>query len=497
MGENASSETHGQLGKRFLSQTAIYGLAMVARALAGFALLPIYTRYLAPSDYGVIELLTMLVEFSAIFFGARIGQSFLRYYGLADSDDERSRVLGSAYGMVAGTHLLGVLMLIVGAALLSRVLFGSDDYSHLVALFSLTLFFGGVLEIPLAFLRAESKAYLVLGFSLWKLFLQISLNLYFLVYLGLGVEGVAVASVLATFISALTVTLAVMRYRRFSFSWSLAKQLLTFSAPIILAALSMFVITYGDRYFIRVNLNLEAVGIYALAYKFGFMLFALGWSPFLTMWDAERYKIYRNSDHHPMFEKVFSLVSVLVIYVALGISVWVDPVLRVMSDPAYWGAAELVPIILMGYVFLAWTSFINMGLFVKAKTHYFGSITMVSALFCLLAYAVLIPFFGLYGAAWATTITFFIRLLAIHWFSFKEFDMGLRWYPPVTALILAVVLVALKFYLVQFWPPFAVALALSLMFPLLVVALGVIPLSQIKDTFGLLLKVRQSKVDKV
>ncbi|MFE8071663.1 oligosaccharide flippase family protein [Marinobacteraceae bacterium S3BR75-40.1] len=491
MGENASNETQSQLGKRFLNHSVIYGLAMVARALAGFALLPIYTQYLAPKDYGVIELLTMLIEFSAIFFGARIGQSFLRFYGLADSETERSRVLGSAYGMVAGTHVGGVLVLVLASTVLSRVLFGSEEYSHLVALFSLTLLFGGLLEIPLAFLRSESKAFHVLGFSLWKLFLQISLNLLFLVYLEMGVEGVAIASVSASFIGAVTITLIVLWYRRFTFSWALARQLLSFSAPIILAAVSMFAITYGDRYFIRINMDLDAVGVYALAYKFGFMLFALGWSPFQTMWDAERYKIYKTPHQHPVFEKVFSLVSVLVIYVALGISVWVDPVLRLMSDPAYWAAADIVPIILLGYVFLAWTSFLNMGLFVKAKTHYFGNITLVTAVFCLAAYAILIPIFGLFGAAIATTLTFFLRLLAIHRFSVREFNMGLRWYPPIMALCLAGALIVVKFYLIQFWWPSAVALILSLAFPVLAVMLGVVPLHRIRETARIVFKRRQ------
>ena len=484
------SETFGQgerirLGKRFAGHSMVYGVARIASVLASIVLLPIYTHYLAPKDYGIIELLSMMINFSAIFFGARVGASFLRYYGLAEDDSRRSLALGSAYGMVGGIHLVGVSILIAGSALISRFLLGDGQYGLLVTLFAVSLLFGSLAEIPMTYLRAESRAFHVLGFSIFKLCLQISLTLLFLVHLDKGIYGVAIASVLSNFTVSLVVSVAVARQQRFRFSFPLMKELLSFSAPIIISAVSMFVITYGDQYFIRVNMDLSAVGIYALAYKFGFMLFSIGWSPFQTMWDAERYNVYKHKDQHDMYPKVFALVSVLLIYVAFGMSVWVDPVLRVMAAPSYWAAAGLVPVILLAYVFLAFTSFLNLGLFVSAKTRYFGIISASTAILTVAGYAVLIPRWGLYGAAWVTVFALFIRFYAIYRVAKGYFDMKIRWYPTLMALILAVVLVLAKIYMVTTLPPVLVALVLSLAFPLLVFALRIIPLDQFIKTLRL------------
>lgn len=482
MPETSGNLESFRLGKRFVGHSAVYGVARIAQTLASIILLPVYTHYLTPKDYGVIELLSMLVEFSAIFFGARVGASFLRYYGLAEEDGRRSRVLGSAYGTVAGIHLIGVSVLVVGAALLSRLVLGDEQYADLVALFAISLLFASLTEIPMAYLRAESKPFHVLGFSLFKLCVQISFTLLFLVYLNKGVYGVAIASVLSQFVVALFVSVYVMRQRRFLFSFQLMKELLSFSMPIIISSVCMFIITYGDRYFIRLNVDLDAVGIYALAYKFGFMLFALGWSPFLTMWDAERYKLYKNEDQHSLYPKIFAMVSVLFIYVAFGISIWVDPVLQVMSDSSFWSAADLVPIILLAYVFLAFTSFVNLGIFISAQTRFLGIISALTALLALAGYAFFIPPFGLYGAAWVTVFAFLIRFLGIYFVSKGYFDMKIRWYPTVMALVLAIALVCVKVFIVTILPPVLVALLLSLAFPILVFVLRIFSIRKFIET---------------
>lgn len=487
---SAASTSGMILGKRYASHTMIYGVGVIARSMASFALLPIYTSYLAPKDYGVIELLTMLIDFSAIFFGARIGQGFMRYYGLSESEKEKATVLGSAYGMVALTHLLGAALLIVFSSGLSHLLLGDAEYSGILAIFALTLLFGGLLEIPFAFLRAESRAGMVLALSLTKLGMQIGLNMIFLVALDMGVLGVAYASVLAQIIMVCLVTAIVSRHTAMHFSRAMVRKLIGFTLPIILAAVSMFVITYGDRYFIRLHMDLDSVGIYALAYKFGFMLFALGWQPFLTMWDPERYKLVKDEANHHMFRNVFSIVSVIVVYVAFGISVWVRPVLELMSDPSFWSAADYVPIVLLAYVFLAWTSFSNLGLFVSGKTRYFGLITMATALVCVAGYYVFIPRYGLYAAASVTAAVFFVRFLAIHIFATREFDMKLDWFPPVMALVIAGLLLwALHAPGWQDVPHMARAFVLSVAFPVLCVVLKVVPLTKaIRTVRGLITK---------
>ncbi|MBU6950601.1 lipopolysaccharide biosynthesis protein [Hahella sp. HN01] len=426
--------------KKLFSDSLIYGVAIIARSLSSIILLPLYTRYLSTEGYGVIELLSMTVDFAAIFFGARVGQSFLRYYGLASNEKEKSEVFSTSFSLLSFTHLVGAVLLIVFSTSIGALLFGGQEYHAVLVVFSLNLLFGGMSEIPLAWLRANGKAASVLFFSLAKLVLQISLCVGLLVYLEWGVMGAALASVLAQGTVAVLLTLYCIKSNKIILSKEMAKKLVGFSWPIILAAVSMFFITYGDRFFIRTYLTLSDVGIYALAYKFGFILYAIGWQPFQSMWEAERYRIYKEESQHYLFPAIFSFMSVLLVFMAFGLSIWIGYFLQLMSDQEFWPAAEYVPVIILGYVFLSWTGYCNLGIFTSGNTKVFGVSSMFTALFCLVAYWLAIPSYGLMGAAVVTAIAFFVRFFVIHKLAKARFNMKLNWYPAVSSLCLASVL---------------------------------------------------------
>jgi len=475
--------------KKLFSDSVLYGIAIIARSLASIVLLPIYTHYLSPEGYGVIELLSMLVDFAAIFFGARIGQSFLRFYGLSAIAAEKNAIFSTSFGMVSATHLVGASLLVLLCYPVSRALFGSEEYTNVLFIYSFTLFFGGVIEIPMAFLRANGRAGSVLLFSLLKLTLQVSLNLYLLVVLEKGVMGAAIASVTAQALVALIITLFCFYNIRFVFSKDIGKQLIGFSLPIILAAVSMFFITYGDRFYIRTYLSLADVGIYALAYKFGFILFSLAWQPFQSMWDAQRYNIFKNKELHHLFAKVFNFISIVLIYIAFGIVVWIEPFLSIMSSDEFASAANYVPYIMLGYVFLAWSGFCNLGIFTSGKTKSFGIISMTTAVFCMLGYWICIPRYGLYGAAMVTALAFLLRLAAIHTIAKRHFDMGLSWYTPVMALCFAVALIVVKElpYIkgINIW---ASGISLCLLFPVSMVVFRVVKISDLVTFYTTFIK---------
>ena len=72
-----------------VSHTSIYMLGDILRRSVSLIMLPIYTRYLTPENYGVVELLSMLIDFASIIFGAQVGQAIFRYYCTAKSDEEK------------------------------------------------------------------------------------------------------------------------------------------------------------------------------------------------------------------------------------------------------------------------------------------------------------------------------------------------------------------------------------------------------------------------
>jgi len=79
-------------GKKIISHGKIYLLGNILQRCVSFIMLPIYTRFLTPADYGTIELLSMILDFVGIILGLRIGQSIFRYY----ADYEKKKEADSA-----------------------------------------------------------------------------------------------------------------------------------------------------------------------------------------------------------------------------------------------------------------------------------------------------------------------------------------------------------------------------------------------------------------
>jgi O-antigen/teichoic acid export membrane protein len=175
------------------------------------------------------------------------------------------------------------------------------------------------------------------------------------------------------------------------FSKEKAKKLISFSLPLILTGIISFYITFGDRYFLRVYGGLDEVGIYSLAYKFGFLLTFLIVNPFNAIWDSEKYNIVKEDGNVKKFNKIFTHYITLIIIVCIGLTLFVKDVLHVMAAPEFWGAAKIVPIILAAYVTNALSAYVNLGILLRNRTIEITYGTVVASFVITAGYLVLIP----------------------------------------------------------------------------------------------------------
>jgi len=107
-----------------------------------------------------------------------------------------------------------------------------------------------------------------------------------------------------------------------------------------------------------------------------------------------------------------------------------------MSDPAFLDAYKIVPIIILAYIFQAWTKFCNLGILLSNKTMQIAYAEVIAAAVITAAYFSLIPKYGIYGAAWATVIGFVARFYWTNRKAKQLFDMELPWRKVSLASIL-------------------------------------------------------------
>ena len=131
-----------------------------------------YTRYLAPSDYGVLELLDLTIFFAGIFAVMGIHSAVFRFYTAYESEQEKKEVISSALFFVAVVSFLVAMVIFSLATPLSLLILGGASYAPLLRAVSLTLFFANLAEVPLAYLRAQHRTVLFVGIGLVRTLLS-------------------------------------------------------------------------------------------------------------------------------------------------------------------------------------------------------------------------------------------------------------------------------------------------------------------------------------
>ena len=441
----------------------VYGTGILLSKAVAFVMLPVYTRYLTPADYGVLQLIDMVVEVASIVAGSRLGAGIFRYYHKAETERERRAVLSTALIVIVTCYAAATTAMYFVAPAVASVALGSAEDAPLVRIAGMSLAFESLLLVPFAYLRVRDQSVFYVAISLAKLVLQVALNVVFVVHLSLGAKGVLLSTLTANIVTGAFLAAYLVRGVGLRFSESAARNLLRFGVPFVGTQIATFILTFGDRYFLRRVSDTTAVGLYGLAYQFGFLLAALGEVPFSMVWEPVRFEIAKRPDRDELYARGFIYFNVLVLTMAVFITLFVGDFLELVATPAFLPARDLVPIILIAYVLQSWTMMHNLGIQVRERTEAYTLATWAGAIVALAGYAVLIPrLFGL-GAALATVASFAVREWAVYALSQRLWPVRYRWGPVVRLLLVAIAVCVIALLL----PDLNVWMSLSARVPLL------------------------------
>lgn len=394
-----------QLGKHSL----IYGLGSVLAKLLAFLLLPLYTRYLTPADYGVYSLLIITGTVAGILLKLGLGSALFREVIYQESE-ESTVVSTSLYFLLAESALFLALLLLISAQL-SSLIFGVPDYAYLLRLIFISATLGVLDVVAMVKLRIHTQSALFAALTVTKLLIAIALNILFIVVLRRGVEGLVMTLVIQSAISA-GISLAILaRELRPAFSVPILKRLLTFGVPLVPFGLSAQVLTYADRYFLKHFSTATEVGLYSLGYNIGMVLNLLV-SAVQLAWPAQMFAIAKQPNAEKHLSRILTYYLLFMGFVGLGLSVLAREVLRILTTPSFYGAYVVVPLVSMSCVFYGVMYMTNSGLETRNKVKYMSVTIVIAAIFNLSLNYLLIPSYGMMGAAWATFISY-LALAAI------------------------------------------------------------------------------------
>jgi O-antigen/teichoic acid export membrane protein len=340
-------------------------------------------------------------------------------------------------------------------------------------LLSFTLLLQAPVEICMTYIRAQQRPWVFISFSTAKLVLQLSLNIYFVVLKTMHVEGVIYSALLSSAFMSSALLVYTLRDTGLRGSWKKLNEILHFSLPLMLTGLISFYLTFGDRYFIRIFVGLDSVGIYTLGYKFGFIFLLLTSTPFFNIWDSQKYVVLRENNAREIYQRVFLSFSLFLILVALGFAVYAKDVLKFMAAPAFHSAYSVVPLVLAAYLMNAWTRYANLGILIHKKTMEITYGTLIAAAVITPGYLFLIPKYGIEGAALATLFAFTSRCMWVSWRASRLYKMKLPW-PRVSAMMLVYFMAAVvvKSTSNEIWKSLLQCTAIMTVCAIFIIALG-------------------------
>jgi O-antigen/teichoic acid export membrane protein len=451
-----------------IRHSAVYGLGGILAKGLGFLMLPFYTHYLSPADYGLLEILDLSMSLLGMFLNMGMTAALLRSYATAESDEEKRKTVSTAFLFVGATGLLTFFLGLGWVRPVSILIFGPKIPAMYLLLSFSSFVLAYISNLPRTYLRAlEASGAFVIADNL-GLFLMLALNIYFIAFLKIGLLGILLSSLIVGFLQMVLLSAWTVHQVGIHFSATYLKQMAVFGLPLIFSNLAMFALNFSDRFFLQHFRSLDVVGIYAVGYKFGYMLNYLLVQPFYVMWQARMYFVHAQPDHPQIFSQMFVLYALLLTYAGLALSIFSPEMVHLMVGAKYSSSQGIIPLVALAYVFYGIGYYSQLGMFLTNRTHLIGVLSAASAGLNLVLNYLLILHYGMLGAAWATLLSFLAIAAGSYWLSQRVFPLPLGLGRVALGMALAICL-----YLFSRWvsPSLGVALlmktSLLVIFPLL------------------------------
>ncbi len=399
----------GRIYRQIAQHSAIYGAGHLLSRLASLALLPLYTRYLDPAAYGIQAILDLFGALLSMLVASAFAPAAGRLHFESSDLGWRGRVWWTAMWVTIGSSTAAILPLWLARDWLARWTLGSsvEAGSHYLALFLPTIVLGGVEYLLGIYLRIEKVSGLFVSLSLSRLLLNVILNVWLVVSLGLGLTGVLLGNLVTAVCSAgFQFAFLAGRIPIVGPDAHVLREMWGFGWPLMGAGVLGTLMHQADRYILLRYVSIEDVGVYSLAYQMGQGLNTMLLVPFASIWTVIALEIADHPDAERTYAEVFKYFVFGLSLAFMTFSLYSREVIQILTPREYWGAASLVPVICLGYLFWSMHDHFKLPATVSRRTISSLWVMLLATVVNIGANLLMVPRLGATGAAWASTLSF-------------------------------------------------------------------------------------------
>jgi len=415
-----------------LKSSGFFTVSQGIAAIVNFAILALYTKYLPPLEFGKIAMIWMFVLISSIVIDSGMNTAFsIKFYKIDNKENAKHIYSIFAYYLI----ILVVLYVIfrIFPSFFLKVINVNIPTSGVNILFLLLLsmlignFYTNILIVDK---KPKEYFFIILIFNLVLIISSV-------IYLTVLKSGYF-SYIYVYLISYIIISLIGLRFFLVSYKFSSIKiisifsirKLLKLGIPLVPNSLLLMLLTWADRYIINIYSGLAVVGIYTIGYRFSQIIdrfivssFGKALSPILFQQFATSIDEYKNT-----LSKLFKYYWIVILGITITYFVILKEVFSLLISVKYVEGYNIIPVVLLGVVLWGITNLLGVTLIMKEKTNKMFLFTFISVLLNIGLNFLLIPQYGMYGAAIATFISYFIQFVLIFKYTQKllkiDYDYG-------------------------------------------------------------------------
>ena len=426
--------------KILAKETAIYGVSSIVGKFLNWMLVPLYTYVLQQqSDYGIVTNLYAWTALLLVILTYGMETGFFRFVN-KEGEDPRAVYSTSLIALFTTSLLFAVVCIVWQAPIASAL--GYPTHSEFIALIGTTVAIDAFASIPFAYLRYKKHPLQFAGLKLLFVFLNIALNIFFLVICpkiqdwamisswynpNYGVGYVFVANILATAIQTLFLLPAMAEGLKGSvvFDWDLLKHMLKYSLPLLVLGVCGIMNQTLDRIlfpFFYAGADAQAqLGIYGACFKVAMVMmmftqaFRYAYEPFVFAKHKDKQSVAAYADAM----KYYIIFSYMIL---LGMIFYLD-LLKFIIAPSYWEGLKVVPIVLWTYIFQG--VYFNLSFWYKLtdKTQWGAYFSIIGVVITFGLQVLFVPKIGYMASALSSTICYLVIMLLSYFVGRKHLEI--------------------------------------------------------------------------
>lgn len=436
--------------KQATKDTIIYSLGNISTKIIGLVLLPLYTDKLSVAEYGVLGTVEITIQLLIAVFSFSLHSALNRWYWDKNFRDKQKSIFYTVLISTVLGSLLMILLLAPFTGMFSEVLLDSRDYGYLFLLLLISAAFQILARLVLSLIRLQRKSLLFTTTNILKLLVTLGLTIYFIVDLKRGIEGILEAQIIGFVFFILLNLKMILKNLYPVFERSILKEMVWFSYPLAISAMSGVLLTVTDRYAVRYIGGLEDMGLYSLGFKVANVLKIFVINSVASALLPLKFQMMDKPGNKRFYSKIMTYTALGFTVLLLFLSLFSQEAIKLLAqNPDYWSAYQIVPILCYSQFFLLLRHNARFGLIVEKKTKIISLIMIVVSILNIGLNILLVSFYGIIGASVAALLAQVIFFVFIYGYAQKHYPIPYEVRKLFVLLLLSVAVILVAFLYVN------------------------------------------------